>query len=476
MLIDTIVLERGPGELRAALLADGAVWQVDHYRDAAPSQVGAIYRGRVTRVDPGINGAFVTLGEGADGFLRARDAVAGGGGGKRARIGELVHEGAGLVVQVTADAHGDKGPRLSADIRLPGYLLDLLPAGGGIQMPSGVPPGERDALVAALAAVVEDGEGARAGRAAVALVRHAPDRAARQLAGEATGLRAQWQAALADADRALCCLDRGPAPLARVLAEHGHAQLTAVLVSDHETRAAARRWAERYQPELADAIDLDPAAFERLGVDAAIDAGLAARVTLPSGAGLVFEAGETLTAIDVDSGRHQGRAGRMARDIGREAVSEIARQLRLRALGGAVVVDLLKPDRGADRQATLRALRAALADDPARCHVLGVSHLGLIELTRQRRGPTLAARLLEPVPAPLARVDAVAYGALRALVRQLRAVPGRPHTVVAAGAVVAALEGPLAAALAEAAAALGGRVTLRAEADWPRERVEIVAG
>ena len=350
MLIDTIVLERSPGEQRAALLAGDAVWQVDHFRDHAPVRVGALHRGRVTRVDPGVNAAFVALGDGPDGFLRARDAVGAGGAGKHARIAECVHEGAALVVQITADAHGTKGPRVTAAVRLSGYLLDLLPAGGGVQLPPGVPPGEQDALITAAAAALQPGEGARLRRPLVGLVRHAPAEAAAQVAVEAAALRAQWQAALATSEAGPACLDGGPPPIARVLGEHAHPRLAAIVVGDHATRAAALRWAERAQPALAERIVLDaPAPFAAHDVDAAIDAALAPCVPLASGAALIFEAGETLTAIDVDTAQHLGRAGRTARDVGHEAVPEIARQLRMRSIGGAIVIDLLKSSRGGDR-------------------------------------------------------------------------------------------------------------------------------
>ena len=133
MMIDTILFEQSPGELRAAMLAGGVVWQVDHHRAATPVREGAIYLGRVRRLDPGANAAFVSLGDGPDGFLRARDVVRPGDApAKRARINQLVQEGAAIVVQITADTPGGgKGPTVSGPgaARRPAARL---PAGHGI--------------------------------------------------------------------------------------------------------------------------------------------------------------------------------------------------------------------------------------------------------------------------------------------------------------------------------------------------------
>ncbi len=189
------------------------------------------------------------------------------------------------------------------------------------------------------------------------------------------------------------------------------------------------------------------------------------------GAELVFDQTESLCAIDVNSARHHGRAGRGPRDVNLAVAPEIARQLRLRAIGGAIVIDALKMARGDDRKQVLTALRRHLQGDPATCHVLGVSHLGLIELTRTRLGPSLAERLLEPAAAPGPRADAAAHGAIRELLAGKRPPAGR-YVLRAAPDVVAQLAGELAPAFTQAAARVG-EVTPEAQAGWPRGKWEI---
>lgn len=208
-------------------------------------------------------------------------------------------------------------------------------------------------------------------------------------------------------------------------------------------------------------------------VEAEIEAALAPRVALPGGGELVFEPGETLTAIDVNSVGFVGKAMRAARDLNLAAAPELARQISLRNIAGAIVVDLLRMEALGDREAVLRAMREKLAGAPVECDVLGISRMGLLELTRRRRGPSLAELMLEPAMPARLRADAAALAALRRVMATAR--PGAGVTLAAAPEVVAELEGPLANALADAARTAGA-IHLRAEPGWPRERAEVIIG
>ena len=399
MSIDTILIEASPGEVRAASLAGGRVWRLGFHRDMAPSRIGAIYLGRVRKVEPALGAAFVDLGLAADGFLRARDIAA--GGGKHARIERLVQEGAVIPVQVTADGRGDKGPTLT------------------------------------------------------------------------TSVSDEWAAIEARREEAPACVDPGPEPIARLLAPCAGGGLAQILAGDHGSAAAARRWAANFLPALTDRVEVwsgrEPL-FEAHGVEAEIEAALAPRVALPGGGELVFESGETLTAIDVNSAGFVGKAARAARDLNLAAAPELARQISLRNIAGAVVVDLLRMDVARDHEAVLRAMRSELAGAPVGCDVLGISRLGLLELTRRRRGPSLAELMVEPSPPARLRADVAAYAALRRVLQAAR--PGGGVTLAAAPEVVAELEGPLAGALADTART-AGTIHLRAEPGWPRERAEV---
>lgn len=384
----TLLIERSPGETRAALLSGDTVLQVDHYRDYAPPLAGAVFHARVRRVEPGINAAFVDLDGTREGFLRAR-AVS--GRPKGAAIASLVQEGAALPVRVLDEAQdeADKLPRVAT--------LDA----------------------AALAALM--------GGAPLPV--------------------------------APCCLDPGPAAVERILAEHA-AAADEIVCNDGPLAQAARRWCAENGVAAA-AEHANGALFEPAGVEAAIEVALRPDVPLPGGGSLIIEPGATLCAIDVNTGGHLAPAGQAARDVNRVATAAIAHELRLRELSGAIVIDFVRLERAGDRTALLADLRAAVADDPAGCHVLGLSRLGLVEMTRRRRRASLAARLLQPAAPLLSRPDAVACALLRELARRSRLGEGR-FAVRAAPAIVALLRGPLAAALAEASA-------------WSRAQVDLVA-
>jgi len=399
----TLLIERAPGETRAALLRGRQVWQVDHFRDREPAMLGGVYLGRVRRLDAAMNAAFVDIGAAAAGFLRARDAAQLDNGrtdkgARRARIGDLLHEGQAVSVQVAAEGYAGKGPRL---VRLPDT-----PAAAQHRLPA--------------------------------------------------------------------CLEPPPPPVARILATFAGDAPARIVCSDGVLAAAAQSWLDAEEVDVPVA-RAGGALFAEYGVEDAIAAALAPRLDAGEGAELVFDQTETLCAIDVNSARHDSRAGRGARDVNLAVAPEIARQLRLRAIGGAIVIDALKMVRSDDRKQVLTALRRHLKDDPAACHVLGISNLGLIEMTRTRLGPSLAERLLEPA-APRLRADAAAYGAIRAMQTDKRRRPAGRYVLRAAPEVIELLAGDLNGAFAEAAARVGA-VALEARPGWPRDRCELaVAG
>jgi ribonuclease G len=378
----TVIIERSPGEIRGALLRGGQVWDVMHERDARPSLVGAVYRGRVRRVDVGLNGAFVDIGRGADSFLRARDAAVPGERGQRhARIAEQLHEGAAIDVRVVADGFADKGPRVAR-------IADAAGNGAPAKVPAElVPP---------------------------------------------------------------------PAPVARILDRLAEDPATSILCGDLASENAVREWAAAQNPGLLPRVSRAAGTlFATHGVEDAIEAALARRVRVAGGAELVFDTAEALCVIDVNAAQAPGKGGRAARDVNLKTIPEIARQLRLRNIAGAVVIDALRMSARDDCNRVLAALRTALKGDPAPCHVLGVTNLGLIEMTRTRVGSTLAERLLAPLPDPQPSVDAVAYDALRAAIRANAARPSGGCRLEVAPEVAAALSGRLQAARDEAARSVG---------------------
>jgi Ribonuclease G/E len=396
-----ILIEASPGEVRGALIRNGDVWDVVHHRITSPSLIGATYRGRVRRVDPGINGAFVDIGIGADAFMRARDAsIPNERGARRARIAEMLHEGAQIDVRVVADGFAEKGPRV---------------------------------------------------------VRIAPDDSV-----TAPDIPAVLIAPLD--------------PVSYILARYAGDRVTAVVCSDATTENQARDWCKANRRELFERITRERLGlFAEHGVEDAIEAALERRVAIPGGAELVFDQTEALCVIDINSASDIGKAGRGPRDVNSKAMPAIARQLRLRNIAGAIVIDALKMGSGDDRNRVLVRLRETLKGDPGACHVLGMTNLGLIEVTRTRIGPSLGERLqggyVTPAPAP----EAVALEALRQVIRTAATTPAGGYRLAVAPGVADLLEGPLQPALDDASRHVG-QLVLQRDPDRRPDRFEVMLG
>lgn len=476
MLTDTLLIEAGPGEVRGAALAGGRLWEIDHFREIAPDCMGAVHRGRVRRIDPGLNAAFVELGGGwtKDGLLRARDA--GPKGGPR-RIQQIVQEGATVIVQISGGnatrvagaSDAGKGPAVTTAVALKSAFFDYLPNRRGLVMNS-----DRSRLQDRLEDILQTGEGLRLSPTFEAELGDAEeqdsdgeDALLSRLREDLAAARRHWNeikdrvAALEGPD----CIAPGPGPVARFLGDHAHGALTQVIVGDPASLKAARDWADAFMPDLAARIAVPrpgTSPFADHEIDGEIEACLESRATFGNGGNLVIEAGETLTAIDINSGGTVGRAGRQEMDVNLAAVAEIARQIRVRALAGPIVIDFLKMPRAADRDRLAQAMEEAVSGDPVRTHIAGFSPLGHLELTRSRRKPSLAERLLAPNRMPYLSTEAACYAALRQV-----AVPG---AIAGGGPVLHVspdmekmLLGPLAEALAEAGRQVGQ--ALRVEAD-----------
>lgn len=372
-----ILIDRDGPLTRAAVLTGGRL--TDLYIDHAerPSLLGSVFLGRVERIATGLDAAFIDLGTGKSGLLGAADAR--GPKGRVERIGTLLRTGQPVLVQVKADAVGAKGPTLTMDVTLPGRFLVHAPLARGIAVSKRLAQGPaRAELVRRLEEVVV-GEGwiARSGAATAP-----PD----VLATEAEALVLAWRAVQQAAVSAPALLRRGPDAPQRALIEHGTP--ARIVVEGKAPAAALTGWCTEFAAGLAGrvaAYTASPGLFEMHDLDSEIDTLLGTRVPLSAGGSLVIERTEALTVVDVNAGERGN-----ALDANLEAAREIARQLRLRNVGGIVVVDFVNMKGRGEAERLLTALSAAVAGDPAQTQVYGMSKLGLVELTRARRGTALA--------------------------------------------------------------------------------------
>lgn len=373
----------------AAWLEDERVVEFHHERETDASPLGNIYLGRITHVDKGLGAAFVDIGMKEAAFLPLSD------------VGTPVVEGAEVVVQIVREGQAGKGPRVTTRASLAGVFLILLPGRRGISVSERIVDGdERSRLSALVKTLAEAGEGF--------VVRTAAGGAReRQLREEAAALRTSWHELLGrERTRPPAVVYRQPPIDLRLLRDHGP-QFDEVLYDHRNAAAAVTTWCRSMLPTLATRIafrrdvEWSPAPAEILEQ---VEDALQPRIDLPTGGGLVIEPTEAMTVIDVNA----LSAGNAQADVANErvllrtnlaAADEIARQVRLRNIGGIVVADFIDLKEGAHRRQVVDRLRAAAANDSAPVWVGTMSRLGLVELTRKRRGPTLSETMTRPCAA-----------------------------------------------------------------------------
>jgi ribonuclease E/ribonuclease G len=406
-----LLVDRDGPLTRAAVLADGRLTDLHIDHADRPSLLGAVILGRVERIATGLNGAFIELGNGLSGLLPAADVRrpilddesphtrSYRPGAKPAPIGVLLRTGQPVLVQVKADAAGSKGPSLTMDITLAGRFLVHAPLGRDIAVSKRLGSGPERAALARRIEQLATGAGwiVRAGAAQMS---------DEMLAAESEALHLQWRAIRdnARAGSAPRLLHPGPDAPTRALIEQGAAAPATILVDDltppggikigdGPLLASLRDWCGGHAADLLPRLSAHQDVqrlFDLRDLDSAIAELLDARVPLPLGGSLVIERTEALTVVDVNAGERSNPL-----EVNLDAAAEIARQLRLRNVGGIVVVDFVNMRSRGDAERVLAALSQAVESDPVQTQVYGMSKLGLVELTRARRGTPLPA-LLRP--------------------------------------------------------------------------------
>jgi ribonuclease G len=474
-LIDGIV-----GETRIALVEDGNLSEIEYIRAGSESIVGNIYLGRVMRVVSGIDAAFIDIGTGRDGFLglaEIRPAEKDAGGD---RVADYVHEGDAIVVQVQKDAVADKGVKLTTQVTVSGRFLVLTPKRTGIRVSRRI--GEDDA-----ARLRACGAGFPSVNGGGYILRSAAvDATEADLQNDVAVVADAWNEIQAAAARAKppACL-RGGRPIEKALLTAAANGATRIVFEDSQQFAAARAFCAQAAPGLSSVLvahDDVESLFETEGIEEQIENAIEPVVVLPGGGRIIFQSTAALVAIDVDlgaCGRDVG-AARAAFETNIEAAHAVAHHLRLRNLSGQLMIDFLPMRDRRQGSQVLETLRGSLAADPCPAHVLGFTRLGLVEMTRERRRPSLLEILGEPGDARIGTQHnlsplSVAFAALRRLPVAARAEVGRSMMLRAAPAVLEALRGPAAEALAGAENRLGRRLVLVADPGGAAGHFEIEA-
>lgn len=388
---DTVILANtiDPEESRVAIIENGRLSELFIERMWESQRSGEIYKARVDSVLPGMNAAFVGLGDGRNGFLYLNDAR-----------GVQVRQNGEILVQVVKTARKNKGPRVTTRISLPGRYLVLVPGGHDIGVSKRISrEEERSRLKAAVHSFDTAGFGL--------IVRTASEGIDRDsLKEDFDKLKKLWRDIEAHAakQQAPCLLYRDVGIVGRVLRDEMNSEVSQIVVDNKEEFDRVQDYLARYgrglvAPELTFHRGNVPL-FEYYDVEKEIEALLDNKVWLKSGAYLVIDQTEALTVIDVNTGKYIGghslRETVLATNL--EAAEEIAWQLKLRSIGGIIVVDFIDMESEEDKKALLSKLNEVCAGDRCRVHVYGISQLGLVEMTRKRARADIRAVLTRPCP------------------------------------------------------------------------------
>jgi Rne/Rng family ribonuclease len=370
---------------------------VEHYvsraSDDATQIDGNIYRGRVQNVLPGMEAAFVDIGTPKNAVLYRgdvrydRDDVETGSGSATPRIEQMLKPGQLIVCQVTKNPIGAKGARLTQEVSLPGRFVVMVPDSSAFGISKRLDDNERRRLRRIVDDTRPEGHGL--------IVRTAAEGATREeLANDVNRLLGQWAAIEEEARRSNApgLLYREPDLAVRIVREEFNREYRGVVIDDLDLFTQVHDYVQRVNPELADRVEYyDPMAenlpiFERFHVHEQLHKALDRKVWLPSGGSIIIERTEALTVIDVNTGKNVGTSNleETVYKNNLEAAEEIARQLRLRDIGGIIVVDFIDMEVRENRNKVAVALRAALARDKTRTQVFDISDLGLVEMTRKR--------------------------------------------------------------------------------------------
>ena len=488
-----LIVSTTPRETRVALLEDGVVCELFIEREAHRGIVGSIYKGRVTRVLPGMQSAFVDLGLERDAFLHAADVfeelpenlltaeeleTA-----RQAPIEEKLHEGQEVVVQVLKEPIGTKGARITSHVSLPGRYIVLMPTVEHVGVSRKISDeDERRRLKTTLKEFRQErGGGGLIARTA------GQGREAEAFFRDGRYLSRTWDEvrALASRQRAPVLLYREPSLVERLLRDLLSDDVASVRLDTEREFQRTLELVRALEPSLAPRVRLHdgPAGImEEHGVTAELERALRSKVWLPTGGYIVINQTEALVAVDVNTGRFVGKnhLEETLLKANLDAVREIVHQIRLRDLGGIIVVDFIDMEERKSRREVMHALEQELRRDRSPTKLLSVNEFGLVILTRKRVKQSLERLLMQPCPycsgsgqvKSLATVCSEIYDEVRTLAADMR---GQRLVLRVNPQIARALGSDEASVLKGLAALVGGDVTLQADPLLHQEQFDLVA-
>ena len=487
---EDILVNTTPQEVRVAVLLQGSVQEVHIDREATRGLVGNIYLGIVSRVLPGMQSAFIDIGLERAAFLHVADLWQSRSNTASLPIEKHLYEGQHLLVQVLKDPIGTKGARLTSQISIAGRLLVYLPQDPHVGVSQRIAnDAERAQLRERLKALKPDDDAG--GYIIRTMAENARDE---EFAADMAYLRRRWQQILADSQAhagassskrktpKLLYAELGLAQ--RILRDLAGANTQSIAVDDAQTLANMRLFCQTYMPTLEHKLRLHEAErplFDLNNVDTEISKALSRRVDLKSGGYLIFDQTEALTTIDVNTGGFVG--GRNFDDTvfktNLEAAQSIARQLRLRNIGGIIIIDFIDMTLAEHRDHILAELRRAIQRDRTKATVNGFTTLGLVEMTRKRTRESLAHLLCEACEVCNGRgavktARTICYEIMREVQREARQFNPREFRILASQNVIDLLLDEESQHLAMLGDAIGKPISLHVETLYHQEQYDIV--
>lgn len=475
---EQILINVTPQETRVAVTEQGAVQELHVERDSSRGIVGNIYLGRVCRVLPGMQSAFVEIGLARAAFLHVADIwLAKNGDGPVKPIEKILSEGQALLVQVVKDPIGTKGPRLSRHLSFPGRFLVYMPGIDHIGISRKITDtAERERLRTLIRQHAGPNEGFIVRTAAIG-------EKDEDLVSDVTMLRDLWKEVQVAAEAT-------PAPglvwqdlrlLHKVLRDMFREEVASFWVDDPSVYGEVRGIIQKLHPDWADRVKpftSDLPIFEAFGIEQEIEAARSPKVHLRHGGSIVLNQTEALVSVDVNTGRYVGKKDleETVFHTNMEAIPEIVRQLRLRNLGGIIVVDFIDMLLPEHRDAVMARLQEELQRDRNHARASSLSEFGLVEMTRKRTGPNLERQLTAACPAcggsgRLPSADTILLKAYREMVRLGERLRGATVRLSVHPETAAGLHGEAREGLLDLARALGAKVAWIERAEIARHTV-----
>lgn len=485
-MTEDLLVNITPQETRVALVQQGAVQELHIERTASRGRAGNIYLGRVARVLPGMQSAFIDIGLERAAFLHVADIweakAAAGNGAPPLPIEKLLFDGQAVMVQVIKDPIGTKGARLSTQISIAGRMLVYLPQDPHIGISQRIEnEAEREQLRARLQKLLPADE-----KGGFIIRTMAEEASEADIGMDVDYLRKTWQH-IVQQSKTL------PAPkllyedlslAQRVLRDFVNDDTTSIQIDSRENFQRLSEFGTIYTPSVLPKLvhyTGERPLFDLYGVEDEIERALGRRVDLKSGGYLIVEQTEAMTTIDVNTGSYVN--GRNFDDTifktNLEAAHAIARQLRLRNLGGIIILDFIDMDSAEHRQAVLAELHKALSRDRTKVTVSDFSALGLVEMTRKRTRESLAHILCEPCPSCQGKGQVktprtVAYEILRELLREAKQFNPREFRIMASQVVIDMFLEEESQHLAMLGDFIGKPISLQVESSFPQEQYDII--